>query len=111
MDTFELMPLEINRYGRDGTLLKELTGCLARQNFQTEDGFSSSFWVEMDRGYAGGSIHLYEDETLDQEKAAAFLCADCLSAVLDGLDGEVWAMTPARSISWPFTLPSATNDI
>lgn len=45
-------------------------------------GFSVSMMLDYDRGYATGSLHFYKDEALDVEKAAAFLCSDCLNRIL-----------------------------
>ncbi len=38
--------------------------------------------LEYDRGYATGLLNFYDDERLDVDKAAAFLCADCLNQIL-----------------------------
>ncbi len=38
--------------------------------------------LEYDRGYATGSVDFLNDETLDADKAASFLCADCLNKIL-----------------------------
>ena len=38
--------------------------------------------VNPDSGYATGQISFGEDEVLDIEKTATFLCQDCLDAVL-----------------------------
>ena len=38
--------------------------------------------LEYDRGYATGSVDFLNDETLDVDKAASFLCADCLNEIL-----------------------------
>lgn len=38
--------------------------------------------LDCDRGYTTGSLRFYEDETLDTDKAAAFLCADYLNKIL-----------------------------
>ena len=47
-----------------------------------DGGFDVSMLVDHDRGFAAGTIDLYDDEVLDAEKAAAFLCADHLNAIL-----------------------------
>ena len=38
--------------------------------------------VEMDRGYADGSLQLRGDKTRDVERPASFLCQDCLDSTL-----------------------------
>ncbi len=45
-------------------------------------GFSATMMLEYDRGYATGLLHFYDDERLDVDKAATFLCADCLNQIL-----------------------------
>lgn len=80
LNTFEGIPVEINRYGIDGTLIEESAGYMTMQGFQArEDSFRCSASANADRGYATCSLTLYEDETLDPEKAAAYLCVDCLN--------------------------------
>ncbi len=48
----------------------------------TDGGFSASLMLDYDRGYATGSVDFLADETLDVDKAASFLCADCLNEIL-----------------------------
>ena len=38
--------------------------------------------LDYDRGYAIGSLYFHEDEALDVDKAANFLCEDCLNEIL-----------------------------
>ena len=47
-----------------------------------EDTFSGTMMVEMDRGYADGSLQLRGDKTRDVERPASFLCQDCLDSTL-----------------------------
>lgn len=87
LNTFEVMPVVINRYDMDGTLLEELTGVMAsRHHSSQEDGFLSHSFEDVDRGYAHGSVTFNEDKMLDVEKTAALLCQDCL----DGLLAEIY---------------------
>ena len=78
------MPVEINRYDRlTGRLIEEYAGTVSFGGGRSEDGgFSASLLVDCDRGYATGTINFHEDEALDTAKAAGFLCADCLNALL-----------------------------
>lgn len=83
LHTFEVMPIEINRYDPYGVLVEENTGCLRSHGFQSgEGGFCAHIYEDADRSRASGSITFCGDEILDPEKTAAFLCQDCLNAVL-----------------------------
>lgn len=84
LNTFEIMPVEINRYDRlTGRLIEEYAGTVSFGGGRSEDGgFSASLLVDCDRGYATGTIDFHNDEALDTAKAAGFLCADCLNALL-----------------------------
>lgn len=83
LNTFEGIPVEINRYGIDGTPMEERTDCFAMQGFQTQDdSLRCSVGKQSDRGFASCTLTLY-NETLDPGKAAAYLCEDCLNAVME----------------------------
>lgn len=84
LNTFEIKPIEINRYDKlDGHLIEEYAGSISFGGGESQnDGFSASMMLDCDRGYATGSLHFYEDEALDVEKARAFLCSDCLNRIL-----------------------------
>lgn len=83
LHTFEVMPIEINRYDRHGTLIEENTGCLTFRAFCSGGNrLCASMYEDVDRGHANGSITFNGDAVLDAEQAAAFLCQDCLEAVL-----------------------------
>lgn len=82
LNTFEVMPIEINRYDLDGTLIEENAGYMAMQTFKNqENGFYAYAAVNPDRGYARISIEFNEDKEVSIEKAASFLCEDCLKTV------------------------------
>ena len=84
LNTFEIKPLEINRYDRlNGQLIEEYAGVVSfGGGGSTDGGFSASLMLDYDRGYATGSVDFLADETLDVDKAASFLCADCLNEIL-----------------------------
>ncbi len=84
LNTFEIKPIEINRYDRsNGQLIEEYSGVTYfAGGDSTDGGFSASLMLEYDRGYAAGSVDFLNDETLDADKAASFLCADCLNEIL-----------------------------
>ena len=84
LNTFEIRPIEINRYDRlTGQQIEEYAGAISfGGGGSTDGGFSASLMLEYDRGYADGSVEFLNDETLDTDKAASFLCADCLNEIL-----------------------------
>ena len=84
LNTFEIEPLEINRYDRiDGRLIEEYAGAVSfGGDSSTDGGFAASLLQNYDRGYAVGSVDFYGDEALDISKAADFLCEDCLNELL-----------------------------
>ena len=84
LNTFEIKPLEINRYDRiDGRLIEEYAGTVSFGGGRSKDGgFAASLLQNYDRGYATGSVDFYSDEVLDISKAAGFLCEDCLNKIL-----------------------------
>ena len=84
LNTFEIMPIEINRYDRlTRGLIEEYAGAISYGGGRSTDGgFSASLLLEYDRGYADGSVDFLNDETLDVDKAASFLCTDCLNEIL-----------------------------
>ena len=83
LNTFEVKPLEINRYDRtDGRLIEEYAGAVSFAVGSKSGGFSASLMQDSDRGYATGSVDFHSDEVLDISKAANYLCADCLNKIL-----------------------------
>lgn len=83
LNTFEMMPIEINRYDEKGALIEENTGRARLWNFQSgEGGFRASGLEDPDRGYAMVTVTLGKDMTADRGKAAAVLCEDCLERIL-----------------------------
>ena len=84
LNTFEIKPLEINRYDIvDGRLIEEYVGAVSFGGSNSKDGgFGASLLQNYDRGYATGHVDFCDDETLDVNKAAGFLCEDCLNKIL-----------------------------
>ena len=84
LNTFEIKPLEINRYDRiDGRLIEEYVGAVSFSGSGSKDGgFAASLLQNYDRGYATGHVDFYDDEVLDVSKAAGFLCENCLNKIL-----------------------------
>ena len=84
LNTFEIKPLEINRYDRiDGRLIEEYAGTVSFSGSGSKDGgFAVSLLQNYDRGYATGHVDFYDDEVLNVSKAAGYLCEDCLNKIL-----------------------------
>ena len=83
LNTFEVKPLEINRYDKiDGRLIEEYAGTVSFAVERKGGSFSVSLMQDSDRGYATGSVEIYSDEMLDISRGANFLCADCLNEIL-----------------------------
>lgn len=89
LNTFAVMPVEINRYDHNGVLSEENTGTMQIRNFKNgENGMTASVMLEPDRGIAHVSISLKGDATLDLANAAAHLCPDCLADLASQLRGS-----------------------
>ena len=84
LNTFEVKPIEINRYDRlSGQMIEEYAGVVSfGGGGSTDGGSSANLMLDYDRGYATGSVDFLNDEKLDVDKAASFLCADCLNEIL-----------------------------
>ena len=84
LNTFEVKPIEINRYDRlSGQMIEEYAGVVSfGGGGSTDGGFSANLMLDYDRGYATGSVDFLNDEKLDVDNAASFLCADCLNEIL-----------------------------
>lgn len=84
LNTFEIKPIEINRYDRlTRQLIEEYAGVISfGGGGSTDGGFSARLMLDYDRGYATGSVDFFSDEKLDVDKAASFLCSDCLNEIL-----------------------------
>lgn len=85
LNTFQLMPVEINRYDQ-GQIIKEKTGSTLVLFYSGEDEeFSASLFLHADRGRATASVSFNADEELDLSNTAQHLCEEHLSELADGL--------------------------
>lgn len=83
LNSFELMPIGINRYDNKGELIEESTGTFQLRGHQSEEnGFCASVMEESDHGYAIANVTFGEDRAADRERAGGFLCEGCLERVL-----------------------------
>ena len=84
LNTFTLLSVETNRYTDQGQLIEEPAQHSSSHLLSSGDGGYHVFISEdSDRGYASGSLYFGNDEVLDMEKAATFLCTQCLNLILD----------------------------
>ena len=72
LNTFEIKPIEINRYDRlSGRMIEEYAGVISfGGGGSTDGGFSANLMLDYDRGYATGSNCL--NEILPQEISRCF---------------------------------------
>ena len=75
LNTFDIMPIAINRYDRlTGQLIEKYAGTMTLEGSGSIDGgFSTSLMIDDDRGFGGGPLNFWGNETLDINKAAKFL--------------------------------------
>ena len=93
LNTFELMPIEINRYDQSGQLIEENTGVMQSRYFRNGDnGFSAYLMLDADRGIANVDITPYGDSVLSLDAAAGFLCEDCLAEFARELYGNAYGI-------------------
>ncbi|WP_314723443.1 hypothetical protein [Enterocloster bolteae] len=91
LNTFTLLSVETNRYSDQGKRIEEPAQHSESHMLNSGDGGYTAFISENpDRGYASGSLYFGNDEVLDLEKSAAFLCTQCLNRILD----ESWDDDP-----------------
>lgn len=85
LNTFDVAPIEINRYDDFGNLKEERFGFMHmhRVSSEEEGGFSASVSEEPDYGYANFDLHPDGDMTLEIENLAAHLCKNCLNDIVD----------------------------
>ena len=90
LNSFSVMPVEINRYDHSGQLIEENTGAMQMRNFQnSEKGMTASVMLEPDRGIAHVSVTPNGDATLNLTNAAGHLCCDCLADLASQFHGSV----------------------
>lgn len=83
LNTFNVTPIDINRYGQDGKPVKSASGTLRTYTGEEQEtGCSTSLTVDTDRGMAIIDCALGKDEILDAKRAADVLCQSCLDRAL-----------------------------
>lgn len=77
LNSFDLLPVEINRYDSNGEIIGENVGYTKVQRYSVQDdGFSVYMTVSPDRGVGEAIIALNDDKELKLEKTAHYLCTD-----------------------------------
>ena len=67
LNTFEIDPIEINRYDVDGQLIEEPIGAISLGGSGSKNGgFSTNMMLEYDRGYAKGSLFFHNVSASDK---------------------------------------------
>lgn len=90
LNTFTISCVEINPYDDYGKPKKPDRGSATHIRGSGNGGYFSAISEDQGRGYAHGSISLNQDRWIDLEKAATFLCSDCLNSIMD----ECWEEEP-----------------
>lgn len=92
LNTFQIMPVEINRY-EQGELIEENTGSTLVMFHKDEDnGFSAGLFLHADRGRATASVSFNGDSELDLSNTAPHLCEEHLSKLVSGLYRNAYGM-------------------
>lgn len=94
LNTFEIIPLEIIRYTEiDENLIEEHDGITSFHGSSNVDGgFSVKMMMNYGRRFAGGALEFHNDEILDIDKAATFLCTDCLNEIIQSTLGPYFGV-------------------
>lgn len=93
LNTFEIIPLIISRYDINGHLMEEYAGTGSLGGGSSgDDGFSANFFKDYGRRFAHGQIDFHNDEILDTDKAASFLCTDCLNEIVESVYGTYYGV-------------------
>ena len=84
LNTFDIIPISINRYDDYGNLIQTPANTLSTSHFNyTEAGLSSSITPNSDRGYATGTLTFLTEEAQNLKKATEHLCSKCLDNITE----------------------------
>lgn len=93
LNTFQMIPVSINRYDGAGKLIEENTGCMESRRFSgNEDGFSAYLTLIADRGTADAQLSFNDDQKLRLENTARFLCEDHFRELVSDLYGNPYGV-------------------
>lgn len=93
LNTFELLRLEINRYGDHGELITTEAGVMQMYGMETETGWVHSN-VHSDRGFANVNISGVE-YNVDRDSVQSHLCQTCL----DSINGDCFGDDPPAELA------------
>ena len=77
VNTFEVLPISINKYDLDGQQVKEPQGVLIHEGIATGER-NLHAWTDPDRG--NSQVDISPGKAIDPEAIGAFLCQGCLDA-------------------------------
>lgn len=87
INSFDLSPIEFNRYDDFGNLIEEKAGYSRRTtNSFGEGNMITSIDSNSDRGYAHVHVGFTDDDSVNKEKVESLLCQTCLDAIME----EAW---------------------
>lgn len=84
LNSFDLSPIELNRYDDYGNLIEEKAGYSRRTtNSFGEGNMITSVDSNSDRGYALVHVGFTNDDTVNKEKVESLLCQTCLDTIME----------------------------
>lgn len=86
LNTFEILRLEINRYGDHGESVTTEAGYMQSYGMETETGWVHTF-IHPDRGYANVNISGVE-YNVDRDSVQNHLCQSCLDSINEDCFGD-----------------------
>ena len=93
INTFDLSPIQINRYDDYGNYIQEEAGYTSvTHNSFGENSMTTSVSPNSDRGYADAYVSFSKDEQVDKDAVENLLCSDCLNAIFDETWGEPYGV-------------------
>jgi len=93
LNTFEILRLEINRYGDHGELVTTEAGYMQSYGMETETGWVHTY-VHPDRGFANVNISRVE-YNVDRDSVQNHLCQTCL----DSINGDCFGDDPPAELA------------
>jgi len=93
LNTFQMLPVSINRYDDAGMLIEENTGCMESHRFVSEgNGFCTNLTIVADRGIADAQLSFNNDQRLRLESTAQLLCEDHFGELVADLYGNPYGV-------------------
>ena len=93
LNSFQMLPVSINRYDDDGKLIEENTGCNVSCRFTgDEDGFRVDLMLNADRGVADAQLSFNGDQKIQLERTAQHLCEEHVRELVAELYGNPYGV-------------------